>query len=76
MPGEKTIHKHIGRDRVQVSMSRTLNLGKYESLRLEAGYSSDVRAEETPEKAFDRVEKMTEKRLEAMVAPVEKQLKG
>jgi hypothetical protein len=71
---EKTLVKHLGRDRVQVAMARTINLGKYESIRLEVGFSSDVSSGETVDQAFDRVEKKVEKKLGAMVAPIEKQL--
>lgn len=69
---EITKHKHA--PRVRVGMARTINLGGYESFRVDVGLESDVFKDETVEAAYDRVQKEVERRLEAICAPVESAL--
>ena len=41
--------------RVGVSLSVTRNLGNYNSIKPEAWYEDDIRPDETPDEAFDRI---------------------
>jgi hypothetical protein len=63
-----------GRDRVGISISRTLNLGNYESIKFDISVNSDVGKEETVEAALDRVQAKAEERLANLCDPIEKAL--
>jgi hypothetical protein len=49
---------------VTVTLGFTMNLGNFESLRLDYSFTDKIRNYETPETAFDRVEKIVEERLQ------------
>lgn len=51
-------------DRVNYSFGHKVNLGNYESADFHISYSSDVKADETPEKALNRVRKFVEAKAE------------
>jgi hypothetical protein len=61
-------------DRVRVSLGRTVNLGNFESYRVDVDLQSAVLDGETVTAAYDRVKKIVEKRLDAECAPVEQGL--
>jgi len=62
------------RARVSINLARTINLGNYQSLRVDVGMTDDVQTEETPDGAFHRVEKKVLDWLTAECLPVEKSL--
>lgn len=68
-------HGHFSRDRVTVSWTRKYNIAKFESVDLHIGLSSDKKADETIEEAFDRVEKTTQEEFEKLCLHVEKKHK-
>lgn len=47
-------------DRVNYSFGHKVNLGNYESADFHISYSSDVKEDETPEEALERVRKFVE----------------
>lgn len=64
------------RTRISVNLAKTINLGNYQSLRVDVGMSSDVESEETPDGAFRRVERQVSDWLKAECAPVERSLQS
>lgn len=68
--GEKVIH--VSKDRVSVSYDRTINIGHYESVKVHAGYSTDVKKDETVDQAFARADEVAANKLEEFSAPIEK----
>lgn len=63
--------KHLTRDRVSVNYGRTINIGNFESIKIDVGYSSDVGKEEDTEEALNRVEGVASKKLEELSTPFE-----
>lgn len=61
-------------DRVRISLGRTINLGNFESFRVDVDFQSAVGDDEEVDTAYNRVKKIVEKRLEAECAPVERGL--
>lgn len=60
------------RARVSVNLAKTINLGNYQSLRIDVGMTDDVQFEESPDGAFRRVEKKVSDWLRRQCEPVEK----
>lgn len=52
---EKQFPRDGGVDRVGMNMGLTKNMDNYESLRIDAWYSTDVQEGETVEEAYDRI---------------------
>ena len=73
---EVVLHKQ--KDRVSVSYSRKINIGNYESVDVHAGYSTDLKKDETVEQAFDRADAVATEQLERFCEPLEnaRQQKG
>ena len=69
------IVKHITRDRVEISIGRTIPMGNYESIRMDVGFGSDVRKGETLDDAFKRVVEKVESKIEELCEPIEAKLK-
>lgn len=65
------IVKHIQRDRVSVSYGRTINIGNFESIKVDVGYSTDLRKEESVEDALTRADEVATKKLEELTQPLE-----
>jgi len=64
-------------DRVNFSIGRKINVGKYETLDIFIGYGSDRQGSETIEDTFKRTEAKTIKEFEKLMAMVEKdKIKG
>lgn len=59
------------KDRVEVRYERTINVGNYESVRVGVGYSTDLKKEETVEKAFARADEIATAKLEELCEPIE-----
>ncbi len=59
------------KDRVEVRYERTINVGNYESVRVGVGYSTDLKKEETVDKAFARADARAAEQLEALCEPIE-----
>lgn len=53
---------------VSVTLGFTMNLGNFESLRMDYSFTDKIRNYETPEDAFARVEAVVEQRLQARLA--------
>lgn len=61
-------------DRVNIKLGRTINLGDFESYRIDVEYESCVMPEETLPEAMKRVTSVTAHDLKAKVAKVRSQL--
>lgn len=64
----------MARDRVKVTVGRTLNLGNYESCRIDVGLEADVQEGEGRKDAFKKLWKEADAQLDAIVAPLEEKL--
>jgi hypothetical protein len=53
---------------VSVTLGFTMNLGNFESLRMDYSFTDKIRNYETPEDAFARVEAVVEQRLQSRLA--------
>ena len=62
-------------DRIFISLGVTINLGNYESVKIDTGVSSDRLPDESVEQAQERVTKATLSYLEARVTPLRKKVK-
>jgi hypothetical protein len=51
-------------DRVEVRIRATKNMGDFNSLSVEVGLSRNVRADETPSTAYDKIRRGLEKELD------------
>ena len=60
--------------KVQWSLGYTMNLGNFESLRLDVQVSDYVRDSETTQQASDRVYKFTEEQLQAKVVEAKQEI--
>lgn len=60
--------------RVKVSMGFTMNIGNFESLRIDVGVEDDVRENETVKDASERVYKFVENTLTTKVTEARKDL--
>lgn len=60
--------------KVQWSLGYTMNLGNFESLRLDVQVSDYVRDNETTQQASDRVYKFTEEQLQAKVVEAKQEI--
>lgn len=54
-------------DRLRVQLGLTQNLGNFESLRLDASFETDVRADETEEEAFSRAWDTVDKQVASQI---------
>jgi len=54
-------------DRVEYTLGATINMGDYNSAKIEVKYASDVRDKETPEKAFARTKALVEAEVESEI---------
>lgn len=59
---------------MKVSLGRTINLGNYETYRVDVSLESDIPAGRKVEEIFDAVQKKVEERLKAICDPVEEAL--
>lgn len=64
----------MANDRVKVSLGRTINLGNFESFRVDVGLEADVRPNETRDARFKLLQKECEKQVDAICAPIEQSL--
>jgi len=60
--------------KVSVTIGYTLNLGNFQSLRLDLGVVDSRRSGETPDQAFERVYKFVEDKLAAKIAEAKVEL--
>ena len=60
--------------KVSVTIGYTLNLGNFQSLRLDLGVVDSRRNGETPDQAFERVYKFVEDKLAAKIAEAKVEL--
>jgi len=60
--------------KVSVTLGYTLNLGNFQSLRLDLGVVDSRRNGETPDQAFERVYKFVEDKLAAKIAEAKVEL--
>jgi hypothetical protein len=74
MGTEVVIHKQ--KDRVQVSVGKTINCGNFESIRIDATFASDVRKGEELKDAWERVESEVENELAKMTGEAQPKKKG
>jgi len=63
------IHKH--KDSVSVGYTRTLNMGNYESVKVDVGYVTNVNKGESVDAAFDRADRIACEKLNALCEPLE-----
>lgn len=61
----------MARDRVKVSIGRTINIGNFEFVRIDVGLEADVRDGETRQKTYETLFKQADKQLETSCAPIE-----
>lgn len=69
MRGDVVIHRQ--KDRVSVGYTRTINLGNYESVKVDVGYGTDVAKTETVDAAFDRADRVASEKLMALCEPLQ-----
>lgn len=62
-------------DRLKVTYGRTINIGNFESVRIEVGMESDVRKDETSAEAFEQLEATVSSKLTELCAPFDKPTK-
>lgn len=62
--------------KVYVSLGRTVNIGNFESIRLDYGIELTSKEGETSQQCYDRAQKVVEGRLNLEVSKIEKRLKG
>jgi hypothetical protein len=65
--------KHEDTDRVGLNLGVTVNMGEFESLRIDAWYSSNVNDGETVEEAFIRIKSVVETVLDETAAEYNRQ---
>jgi len=49
--------------RVSLTLGYTMNLGNFQSLRVDIGFEDSVRSDETVDQAYERVEEWTSRKL-------------
>jgi hypothetical protein len=62
------------KNQVTATIGYTLNLGNFQSLRVDLGYTDFVRSEETPEQAMKRVYDFVEQQVTTKVEEAKKEL--
>lgn len=62
------------KSQVTATLGYTLNLGNFQSLRVDLGYTDFVRSEETPEQAMHRVYQFVEKQVTNKIEEAKKEL--
>ena len=67
--GEVVIHRT--KDRVSISYDRTINIGNYESIKIHAGFDTDVKKDETVDEAFARADEVSTNQLERLAEPID-----
>ncbi len=70
------IHVHGSAPRVFVSMSRTINLGNYESIKLELGLNEDMELGTSHADAFKKLERSVYVELDKLCTYMEGKKKG
>lgn len=60
--------------KVSVTLGYTLNLGNFQSLRVDLGFTDSVKSDETPDQAVERVYKFVESKVEEKVGEAQKEL--
>jgi len=60
--------------KVSVTLGYTLNLGNFQSLRVDLGFTDNVKNDETPDQAIERVYKFIESKVEEKVGEAQKEL--
>lgn len=64
----------MDRSQVTATLGYTLNLGNFQSLRVDLGYTDFVRQDETPEQAMTRVYEFVESEVIRKVSEAKKEL--
>ena len=64
----------MANDRVKVNIGRTINLGNFESFRVDVGLEADVRPTETRDARFKLLHKEAEAQIDAVCKPIEDSL--
>lgn len=62
-------------DRLSYSFGVKMNIGNYQNIDLNVEYASDVRSDETPDKAFVRIKKYVEKKIEQEISLAQEDFK-
>lgn len=62
------------KSQVTATLGYTLNLGNFQSLRVDLGYTDFVRSEETPEQAMQRVYNFVEDQVTTKIEEAKKEL--
>ena len=63
-------------DRINVSLGRTVNLGNFESIRIDVALATDQKLTENRDELFNRAEKWVSTKVNKLVADVEAALVG
>lgn len=62
-------------DRLSYTFGVKMNIGNYQSADFHVSYSSDVKSGETPDKAFSRIKKYVEQKVEEEVEIAQRDFK-
>ena len=63
-------------DRLSYSFGAKINIGNYQNVDFNVTYSSDIKSGETPDKAFARIKKYVEQKVEEEVETAQRDFKN